>query len=89
MVKMVDARLNNRPLSGFRYRDFGSLVSLSDYRTFGNVAGGLKIEGLIARIMYRSLYKMHLLAVHGSVKTFFDTVAQFITRHTEPRIKLH
>src|SRR5712675_1775634 len=89
MVKIVNARLKNQPLPAFRYRDFGSLVSLADYRTFGNVAGGLKIEGLIARVMYRSLYKMHLLAVHGSAKTFFETVAQVITRHTEPRIKLH
>ena|SRR5712671_255020 len=89
MVKIVNARLKNQPLPAFRYHDFGSLVSLADYRTFGNVAGGLKIEGLIARVMYRSLYKMHLLAVHGSAKTFFDTVAQVITRHTEPRIKLH
>jgi NADH dehydrogenase len=64
-------------------------VSLAEYRTFGNIAGGLKIEGLIAKTMYRSLHKMHLLAVHGGAKTFFDTLADFISRRTEPRIKLH
>jgi NADH dehydrogenase len=89
LVKVVHARLKGRPLPGFRYRDFGSLVSLADYRTFGNVAGGLKIEGLIAKTMYRALYKMHLQAVHGNAKTILDTVAGFISRRTEPRVKLH
>jgi NADH:quinone reductase (non-electrogenic) len=89
LVKVVNARLKNRPLPQFRYHDFGSLVSLADYRTFGNVVGGLKIEGLIAKTMYRSLYKMHLQAIHGSTKTFFDTLAEVITRRTEPRVKLH
>ena len=54
-----------------------------------NVIGGLKIEGLIAKLMYRALYKMHLQAVHGSMKTMLDTLAAILTRSTEPRIKLH
>jgi NADH dehydrogenase len=89
LVKAIGARIHDRPLPAFRYRDFGSLVSLSDYRTFGNVIGGLKIEGVVAKMMYRSLYKMHLQAVHGSTKTALDTLAELITRRTEPRIKLH
>ena len=49
---------------GWRYRDFGSLVSLGEYSTVGNLMGGfmggsLWVEGLFARLMYRSLYKMH------------------------------
>jgi NADH dehydrogenase len=89
LVKAVAARLKGRPLPTFRYRDFGSLVSLADYRTYGNVIGGLKIEGLLAKLMYRALYKMHLQAVHGSAKTMLDTLAAIVTRSTEPRIKLH
>ena len=41
------------------------------------------IEGLLARVMYASLYKMHLLALHG----FFKTA--LIRSRTEPRVKLH
>ena len=73
----------------FRYRDFGSLVSLADYGTFGNVIGGLKIEGLIAKLIYRSLYQMHLRAIHGAAKTAFDALAKLISQRTEARIKLH
>jgi NADH dehydrogenase len=89
LVKVIAARLRPRPIPAFRYRDFGSLVSLADYRTFGNVIGGLKIEGLIAKLMYRALYKQHLKAVHGSFKTALDTIAGFVSGRTKPRVKLH
>jgi len=40
-------------------------------------------------VMYRSLYKMHEQALHGTVKTALDTLARALTRRTEPRVKLH
>jgi NADH dehydrogenase len=85
----IGKRLKGRSLGRFRYRDFGSLVSLAHYRTFGNVIGGLKIEEPVAKLMYRALYRMHLRSIHGNVRTAFDTLAEFITRRTEPRTKLH
>jgi NADH dehydrogenase len=39
--------------------------------------------------MYRSLYKMHERALHGTVKTALSTLARSLTRRTEPRVKLH
>jgi NADH:ubiquinone reductase (H+-translocating) len=50
---------------------------------------GMMIEGYFARLMYRSLYKMHQTALHGPVKVGFDTVARLLTRRTEPHVKLH
>ena len=89
MAKIVKARLRGDTLPTFKYRDFGSLVSLGDYRTFGSMIGGLKIEGVVARLMYRSLHKMHLRALHGVAKVGLDTATAIITHRTEPRIKLH
>lgn len=86
-------RLAGKTLPKFKYRDFGNLVNLSDYGTVGNLVGGGKrtvyLEGIFARLMYRSLYKMHQQAVHGTAKVALDTVAHLLTRRTEPRIKLH
>jgi NADH dehydrogenase len=70
MVKQINSRLVGRPLTPWRYRDFGSLVSLGEYSTVGNLMGALVgrnlwIEGWFARMMYLSLYKMHELALHG------------------------
>lgn len=78
----------------FTYRDYGSLVNLGTYTTVGNLMGALSggslfIEGLIARTMYRSLYKMHLMALHGFWTTALQTLARIITRRTEAHVKLH
>jgi hypothetical protein len=55
----------------------------------GLVGGSPFIEGYFARLMYRSLYKMHELALHGAPKVALDTIARLITRRTEPHVKLH
>jgi NADH dehydrogenase len=94
MVKQVTRRLRGKPLLPWRYRDFGSLVSLGQYSTVGNLMGALTggnlwLEGWFARVMYLSLYKMHELALHGFWKMALDTAARLITRRTEPHVKLH
>ncbi len=92
--RQLQARLNGLPLKPFVYRDFGSLVSLGDYSTVGSLMGfvtGRKmlIEGFVAKLMYRSLYKMHETALHGFWKVALDTVSRLLTRRTEPHVKLH
>jgi NADH dehydrogenase len=87
-------RIAGMPVREWRYRDFGSLVSFGQYSTVGNlmgrlVGGNLFIEGWFAGLMYKSLYKMHQLALHGPTKVVLDTIARVITRRTEPVVKLH
>ena len=94
LVRQIQRRLAGQPPQPWHYRDFGSLVSLGEFSTIGNmmgalVGGNLVIEGLFARFMYESLYKMHELALHGAAKVTLDTLARMITRRTEPRVKLH
>lgn len=94
VAAQIRRRIAGKPLKPYRYRDFGSLVSLGDFSTVGNMMGGpvrgsLMIEGRFARLMYMSLYKMHELALHGVVKVSLDTLARLITRRTEPHVKLH
>jgi NADH dehydrogenase len=94
LVKSVLHRIQGKKLPEYKYRDFGSLVNLGKYTTVGNLMGGLTkgdlfIQGTVARIMYQSLYKMHLFALHGLSKVVLDTIAHMITRRTEPHVKLH
>ena len=94
LVKQLAARLAGQPLKPYRYRDFGSLVSLGKYSTIGNlmgvlIGGSITVEGYFARLMYLSLYKMHEYALHGFTKVFLDTLVRLITRRTEPQVKLH
>ena len=94
LLKQIQRRLKGLPIEPFRYRDFGSLVSLGEFSTIGSLMGfvagkGLLIEGYFARLMYRSLYKMHEAALHGPLKVGLDTIARAMTRRSEPHVKLH
>ena len=58
LFKQIKRRMAGQPLQPWRYRDFGSLVSLGEYSIIGNLMGGLVgrnlwVEGLLARMMYR------------------------------------
>jgi NADH dehydrogenase len=94
LVKSIRARLAGKPLPTFRFTDFGSLVSLGELSAVGNlmgrlIGGSLLVQGLIARWMYVSLYKMHQVAIHGYVRVVLDTVSRFVRKRIEPRVKLH
>lgn len=86
--------MKHKPLQAFVYRDHGSLVSLSSYTALGGLMGNLNsgtmmVEGWIARVMYKSLYRMHQVAVHGYFSTFLLILVKGINRRLRPRLKLH
>lgn len=95
LVKTMNARVaGKKKLPTYKYSDYGSLVNLGRYTTVGSLMGALAggsmyIEGLIARLMYRSLYQMHLVALHGFFSVFLQSLGRFISRRTEPHVKLH
>jgi len=94
MWLQIQRRFAKQPLKPYRYRDFGSLVSLGKFSTVGNMMGGLigknlMIEGYFAKLMYLSLYKLHELAIHGTLKTTLFTLSRMITKQTNPTVKLH
>nr|WP_294840235.1 NAD(P)/FAD-dependent oxidoreductase [uncultured Methylotenera sp.] len=95
LVKTLKYRVAGKTdLPEFRYRDYGSLVNLGSYTTVGNLMGALSggslfIEGLIARTMYQSLYKLHLMALHGFWSMALQTLARMIAKRTESHVKLH
>ncbi|NSX16671.1 MULTISPECIES: NAD(P)/FAD-dependent oxidoreductase [Cupriavidus] len=94
LYQALCARLAGRPLPQFTFKDFGSLVSLGHFSAVGSLMGGLIggsmfIEGLMARFMYTSLYRMHVMALHGAVGMALDTVSHWLRSKTSPRVKLH
>ena len=78
----------------YRYKDYGSLVSLGHNRVVGNLMGvltgkGLFIEGLFARFMYMSLHLMHHFALLGAVRTAMLAIGRLLLKRGAPRVKLH
>jgi len=94
LYKQMNQIIHREPLKPYEYRDFGSLVSLGEYSSVGSMMGGLiggslMVEGLFAKFMYMSLYKLHQLALHGWVKVALDTLSRLIHRRTHSIVKLH
>lgn len=86
--------LDGRPLRPFVYRDRGSLISLSRFSTVGTLMGNLiggrmAIEGRVARFAYMSLYRMHLLAIHGWLRGVALILVGQVNAVVRPRLKLH
>jgi NADH:quinone reductase (non-electrogenic) len=90
----LDRLARGRPLRPFVYKDHGSLVSLSRFSTVGSLMGNLiggrmAIEGRLARFVYKSLYRMHLIAVHGWLKGLTLILVGRVNAIVRPRLKLH
>jgi len=93
LAKSLKLRIEGKPLPEYRYRDYGSLISLSTFSAVGNLMGNLTgsvmLEGWLARMFYISLYRMHQIALYGMTRTLLMMLADRIGRSTEPRLKLH
>jgi NADH dehydrogenase len=90
----ITAMIKGKPLKDFVYRDHGSLVSLSHFSTVGSLMGNLiggrmAIEGRLARFVYVSLYRMHLIAIHGWLKGLALILVGHVNHIIRPRLKLH
>lgn len=94
LAKALPARLKNKTVASFRYRDRGSLVSLSEYSSVGVLMGSLGrgnifVEGWLARMTYISLYRFHQAALYGWPRTLLLLLAGRFNRLWRPRLKLH
>jgi len=90
----IRALIKGKTLRAFVYRDHGSLVSLSHFSTVGSLMGNLiggrmAIEGRLARFVYVSLYRMHLIAIHGWLKGLALILVGHVNHIIRPKLKLH
>ena len=86
--------MDGRALKPFAYHDHGSLVSLSRFSTVGSLMGNLiggrmAIEGRLARFVYTSLYRMHLVAIPRLAQGRGADPGWPCQPIVRPRLKLH
>ena len=95
LARALIAAMRERPTEAtFRYRDFGSLVSLGAGRGVGSLMGGLGgpnffVEGLVAKAMYMSLHLDHHRAILGTARPAVLAVARLLQERVSGRLKLH
>jgi NADH dehydrogenase len=90
----IRAMIDGKPLKPFVYHDHGSLVNLAKYSTVGSLMGNLvggrmAVEGRLARLVYTSLYRMHLIAIHGWLKGLSLLLVGHVNQVVRPKLKLH
>lgn len=83
-----------KPLMEFRYRERGALVTLGPDEVVGEVGAAasgrrFSIDGLLGRLSYWWLYRRHLALLLGTARTLVITLGQWMSRRSQPRVKLH
>lgn len=85
--------LEGNPMHPFLFSDKGTLVSLGETNTFGQLMGNLlgtrTIRGLLARLAYLWLYRRHQYGLFGAVRTIIITLGDNLRRTVGPKLKLH
>lgn len=93
LAASLPAHLQGERLPPYVYKDRGALISLGRAGAVGSlmgrVAGRLSIDGQIARLMYRLLYKRHQRIMFGTTRVVLLTLANWLSLPTRPRLKLH
>ncbi len=90
----IKRKQKGKALKRFVYEDKGSLISLSRFSTVGSlmgnlVGGALAVEGRMARLIYTSLYRLHLLGIHGWIRGIGLMLIGRVNRVVRPKLKLH
>lgn len=96
LAPVMAARIRRQPLPDgeFKFKDYGSLVSVGHSKGVGSLMGVLAgrnwfVEGLLARTMYMSLHLMHHLAVLGPWRTLSLALGRLFLKRSTHRVKLH
>ncbi|MES2260044.1 MAG: NAD(P)/FAD-dependent oxidoreductase [Pseudomonadota bacterium] len=88
------SRREGKPLPEFRYRDYGSLVSLGPVAAVGVLLGTSTgrqygVSGAMANLLYGMMYQKHLMALHGFVRGASVALADWLRKRLNPPVKLH
>ncbi|KKX68449.1 hypothetical protein PU99_02865 [Pseudomonas putida] len=93
LARNLELRIEGRPLKSFTYKDYGTLVSLASFSAvgtlMGNLAGSTFVEGMLARLFYLSLYRMHQASLFGVGGMFLKVIGDALSRRVRPKLRLH
>lgn len=93
LAQNLERQLAGESLKSFRYRDYGTLVSLASFSAvgtlMGNLSGATFVEGFLARMFYISLYRMHQAALLGKRRVLFRMLGNLLSGRSRPRLRLH
>lgn len=94
LSRAIPQLIQGKSVAPFRYNDLGSLVSLGSTQAIGLLMGlargaGIRVQGFLARLIYKWLYKRHQATLFGWWAVLLDSLGRWIGSVTRPRVKLH
>ena len=87
LVNAVLCHLKGKTIPMFKFNEKGTLVSLSNLEAVGQILGNSVVQGASAKMLYRSLYRVHQSKIHGVSKALLITAKDAFARQVNPRIK--
>ncbi|WP_151636967.1 NAD(P)/FAD-dependent oxidoreductase [Noviherbaspirillum aerium] len=93
LAEVLSAKAGSEP-PPFRYRDYGSLVSLGPFAAVGsllcsNPTREMLLGGVAARVLYGLMYQKHVMALHGFLRMAAQSLAHWLRDKVTPPVKLH
>lgn len=92
LARSLQRHVAGKSLLEFHYQERGNLISLGRDKAIGNVeapTGRLHLHGRSARLGYWVLYRKHLSVLLGGLRTAFVTLGQWLSKRSQPKVKLH
>jgi NADH dehydrogenase len=94
LAKSLHCATLGKPLLNYHYRDYGSLISLSQRTAVGHLGanvlpGGIFLEGKLAQWFYWLLFKKHQMVLFGFWRVALGTLGQLLLGKIKLRVKLH
>jgi len=93
LARALKCRVGGEALPVFTYRDAGTLVGFGDVGTIGSLSGlrerPVFVDGWLATIVYRLIYRKHVMTLNGFRRMAFDTASHWLRRRVHPVIRLH
>ncbi|MBP0594386.1 NAD(P)/FAD-dependent oxidoreductase [Paraburkholderia sp. LEh10] len=93
LARALKWRVRGEALPEFTYRDAGTLVGFGDVGTIGNLSGlrerPVFVDGWLATVVYRLIYRRHLMSLTGFARMTLDTASHWLRRRVHPVIRLH
>lgn len=93
LVRWLDGLIHDEDVPVFKYKDFGSLVSLGGYGAYGSLGqvGLFKrafIRGKVAQFGHALLYRRHQARLHGFWRGGLLWLIDMLSRRVRPAAKL-
>lgn len=94
LAKTIKCRIQQTTIKQpFRFNYLGTIVSLSRYNAFGKLGSrgllpGWHMSGMIAKMNYALLYRLHQLTLHGFWHTLLLILFDKLHRLSKPPVKI-